>query len=332
MQTQLDQFLDYLMLERGLSENTREAYAHDLEVFAGFLARRGRRDAGEATRADILDHLMEQKKAGLATPSLARHLVAIKVFFRYLRNEGMVASDPTEAMESPRLWKILPPTLTVEEVDALLKAPDPSTPRGRCANVRKPGDYVSAMIRLAGGTYLFPEDLEPEDNALSTVNMQMETFYATGLRVSELSALTIDDVQAEAGFVRCVGKGDKERVVPIGHKALAAIAAWMRGGRGEYARRNPSCRAVFLSRLGLPLDRTVIWRYIRQYAREAGIGKPIHPHTLRHSFATHLLANGASLRTIQEMLGHADISTTQIYTHVDQSRLQAIHHQFHPRA
>ncbi len=296
MREQLDQFLDYLMLERGLSDNTREAYAHDLEVFAYFLARRGRRDAGEATRADILDHLMEQKRNGLATPSLARHLVAIKVFFRYLRNEGMVASDPTEAMESPRLWKILPPTLTVEEVDALLKAPDPSTPRGR------------------------------RDRAI------LETFYATGLRVSELSALTVDDVQADAGFVRCVGKGDKERVVPIGHKALAAIAAWMRGGRGEYARRNPSCRAVFLSRLGLPLDRTVIWRYIRQYAREAGIGKPIHPHTLRHSFATHLLANGASLRTIQEMLGHADISTTQIYTHVDQSRLQAIHKQFHPRA
>ena len=296
MQAQLDQFLDYLMLERGLSDNTREAYGHDLQVFAAFLARRGKQGAEEVARNDILDHLMEQKKAGLATPSLARHLVAIKVVFRYLRNEGMVAADPTEAMESPRLWKILPPTLTVEEVDALLKAPDPTTPRGR------------------------------RDRAI------LETFYATGLRVSELSALTVDDVQADAGFVRCVGKGDKERVVPIGHKALAAIAAWMRGGRGEYSRKNPECRAIFLSRLGLPLDRTVIWRYIRQYAREAGIGKPIHPHTLRHSFATHLLANGASLRTIQEMLGHADISTTQIYTHVDQSRLQAIHRQFHPRA
>jgi integrase/recombinase XerD len=293
---ELDQFLDYLMLERGLSDNTREAYAHDLQAFTAFLARRGRQSLSEVTRTDILDHLLDQKKSGLATPSLARHLVAIKVFFRYLCNEGMLPSNPTDAMESPRLWKILPPTLTVEEVDALLRAPDTKTPRGR------------------------------RDKAI------LETFYATGLRVSELSALTVDDLQADAGFVRCVGKGDKERVVPIGRRALAAIAAWMRGGRGEYSRRNPSCRAIFLSRLGLPLDRTVIWRYIRAYAREAGISKPIHPHTLRHSFATHLLANGASLRTIQEMLGHADISTTQIYTHVDQSRLQAIHQKYHPRA
>ena len=292
----IEPFIDYIMLERGLSENTRVSYERDLEEFAEFLEKKGMRELGEATRDGIVDFLADGRDKGLSTATLARRLVAIRVFFRHWAEEGELEDNPADALESPRLWKILPPTLTVEEVDRLLKAPDTSTPRGR------------------------------RDRAI------LETFYATGLRVSELSALTIDDVQAEAGFVRCVGKGDKERVVPIGHKALAAIAAWMRGGRGEYARKNPSCRAVFLSRLGLPLDRTVIWRYIRQYAREAGIGKPIHPHTLRHSFATHLLANGASLRTIQEMLGHADISTTQIYTHVDQSRLQAIHQKFHPRA
>lgn len=296
MRALLEQFLDYLMLERGLSENTREAYAHDLGEFIAFLERRGLRSAEEVRRGDILDHLMEQKRNGLAAPSLARHLVAVKVFFRYLATEGSLAgANPAEAMESPHLWKILPPTLTVEEVDRLLRTPDPGTKRGR------------------------------RDRAI------LETFYATGLRVSELSRLALEDVQFEEGFVRCVGKGDKERVVPLGGAAINAMLAWIRGGRAEYARKNPACRAVFLSRLGRPLDRSVIWRYIKQYARQAGITKRIYPHMLRHSFATHLLANGASLRTIQEMLGHADISTTQIYTHVDQSRLLEIHRKFHPR-
>jgi integrase/recombinase XerD len=296
MRELLAQFLDYLMLERGLSENTREAYSHDLGEFIAFLERRGRRSAEEVQRGDILDHLLDQKRKGLATSSLARHLVAVKVFFRYLATEGLIGANPSEAMDSPRLWKILPPTLTVEEVDRLLRAPDPETRRGR------------------------------RDRAI------LETFYATGLRVSELSALTLEDVEFEEGFVRCVGKGNKERVVPIGAAAINAMLAWIRGGRAEYARKNPKCRAVFLSRLGRPLDRSVIWKYIKRYARQAGIAKRIYPHMLRHSFATHLLANGASLRTIQEMLGHADISTTQIYTHVDQSRLQSIHRQFHPRA
>lgn len=293
----LDQFIDYLILERGLSENTREAYAHDLSQFLDFLARRHRAGIQEVTRADILDHLMEQKQKGLAASSLARHLVAIKVFFRYLSGEGLLAGNPAEAMDSPHLWKILPPIMSVAEVDRLLAAPNPATLRGR------------------------------RDRAI------LETFYATGLRVSELSALTLEEVQFDAGYVRCVGKGDKERVVPIGTRAMDAIRAWLADGRPIYARRARAagCRAIFLSRLGQPLDRTVIWRYIKAYARAAGIQKRISPHMLRHSFATHLLANGASLRIIQEMLGHADISTTQIYTHVDQTRLQSIHKTFHPR-
>ena len=292
----VDQFLDHLALERGLSENTRLAYGHDLAEFLAFLSRRGRAGIQEVERRDILDFLMEGKRKGLAAASLARRLVAIKVFFRHLAQEGLLAVNVADAMESPRLWKILPPTLTREEVDRLLAAPDPATTRGL------------------------------RDRAI------LETFYATGLRVSELAALTLDSLHFDAEYIRCVGKGDKERVVPIGGRAIAAVQAWLERGRPAYAARGAAGRTVFLSRLGRPLTRNGLWRHIRAYARKAGIRKELSPHTLRHSFASHLLANGASLRVIQEMLGHADIATTQIYTHVDQGRLQAVHRQYHPRA
>ena len=293
----LDQFMDHLVLERGLSENTRLAYHHDLSEFLAFLARRGRGSIQEVQRRDIVDCLMEGKQKGLAAPSLARRLVAIKVFFRHLSREGLLAVNVAEAMDSPRLWKILPPTLTLAEVDRLLAAPDAATVSGR------------------------------RDRAI------LETFYATGLRVSELAGLTLDSLHFDANYIRCTGKGDKERVVPIGGRTVAAVQAWLEQGRPAYAAKGGGgSRAVFLSRLGRPLARSTIWRQIRAYARRAGIPKEISPHTLRHSFATHLLANGASLRVIQEMLGHADIGTTQIYTHVDAGRLQAVHQQYHPRA
>lgn len=293
----LDQFMDHLVLERGLSENTRLAYGRDLSEFLAFAARRGRGGIQDVQRRDIVDFLMEGKQKGLATASLARRLVAVKVFFRHLSREGLLAVNVADAMDSPRLWKVLPATLSLEEVDRLLAAPDPATVKGR------------------------------RDRAV------LETFYATGLRVSELASLTLDALHFDADYIRCVGKGDKERVVPIGRRAQAAVNAWLEDGRPEYARRAaPGERAVFLSRLGRPLSRITVWRHIRAYARRAGIRQSISPHVLRHSFASHLLANGASLRTIQEMLGHADISTTQIYTHVDQGRLQAVHHRYHPRA
>jgi integrase/recombinase XerD len=293
----LDQFMDHLVLERGLSVNTRLAYGHDLSEFLAFLSRRGRAGIQEVERRDILDFLMEGKQKGLAASSLARRLVAIKVFFRHLSREGLLATNVADAMDSPRLWKILPPTMSIEEVDRLLAAPDPTTLRGL------------------------------RDRAI------LETFYATGLRVSELAGLTLESLHFDSEYIRCVGKGDKERVVPIGGRAITAVQAWLERGRPTYATRGGGeCRAVFLSRLGHPLTRITLWRQIRAYARKAGIHKEISPHMLRHSFASHLLANGASLRIIQEMLGHADISTTQIYTHVDQGRLQSVHHQYHPRA
>ena len=293
----LDQFMDYLTLERGLSANTRLGYGHDLSEFLAFLSRKGRAGIQEVERRDIVDFLMESKQKGLAASSLARRLVAIKVFFRHLSREGLLAANVADAMDSPRLWKILPPTLSIEEVDRLLAAPDVSTPRGL------------------------------RDRAI------LETFYATGLRVSELAGLALESLHFDAEYVRCVGKGDKERVVPIGNRAMAAVRAWLERGRPAYAAKGGGAsRAVFLSRAGKPLSRVTLWRHIRTYARQAGIRKEISPHVLRHSFASHLLANGASLRVIQEMLGHADISTTQIYTHVDQGRLQSVHHQYHPRA
>lgn len=293
----LDQFMDHLILERGLSENTRLAYGHDLTEFLDYQQRRGRSGIQEVQRRDILDFLMEGKNKGLAAASLARRLVAIKVFFRHLAMEGMLAVNVADALDSPRLWKLLPPTLSLEEVDRLLGAPDAGKVQGQ------------------------------RDRAI------LELFYATGLRVSELAALALESLHFDAEYVRCVGKGDKERVVPVGGRALAAVQAWLSEGRPVYARRAAAGeRAVFLSRRGRPLTRNGLWRQIRGYARQAGIRKEVSPHMLRHSFATHLLANGASLRTIQEMLGHADISTTQIYTHVDTGRLQQVHHRYHPRA
>jgi integrase/recombinase XerD len=293
----LDQFMDHLVLERGLSENTRLAYGHDLSEFLDYLSRKGRAGIQDVLRRDVVDFLLEGKERGLAAASLARRLVAIKVFFRYLSTEGLLAANVADAMDSPRLWKILPPTMSVEEVDRLLAAPKAEGPRGL------------------------------RDRAI------LETFYATGLRVSELAALTLDSLHFDAEYVRCVGKGDKERVVPIGGRAVEAVRAWLERGRPAYAKKAAAGeRAVFLSRRGRPMERIALWRHIRAYARLAGIRKEISPHVLRHSFASHLLANGASLRTIQEMLGHADISTTQIYTHVEQGRLQSVHHQFHPRA
>lgn len=294
MQALLDQFLDYVALERGLSENTRAAYSHDLHVFLDFLQSRKVGSINAVKRRHVLDFLMAEKDRGLSTNSISRRLVAIKVFFRYLQQENLLRGNVTDTMDSPRLWKVLPGTLTYREVERLLAAPA----RGALA------------VR---------------DKAL------IETLYATGLRVSELARLTLDDLHFDAGYVRCVGKGNKERVVPLGETARAALERYLEELRPALAGERGS-RAVFLTRRGGPFSRKSIWKLIKRYARLAGITKNVMPHTLRHSFASHLLANGAPLRIIQEMLGHADITTTQVYTHVDPARLKSVHSQFHPRA
>lgn len=291
----VDSFLNYISLERGLSENTRQAYAYDLESFLACMHEKGLNSVNAITRDHIISFLMRGKDYGLKPSSLSRQLVAVKMFFRYLEQESLLNHNVTENMEGPKLWKVLPVTLTNKEVDRLLVAPD--------------------MQRRLG----------LRDRAI------LETFYATGLRVSEISALRIVDVHSEEGYVRCVGKGRRERVVPISNDALDWIERYSLELRPKLLKDEKE-QILFISNRGTRISRKTIWNMIRKYALAAGIDKKIGPHTLRHSFASHLLANGAQLRVIQEMLGHADISTTQIYTHIDQSRLFSIHQKHHPRA
>ncbi len=293
----IDQFLDYLTLERGLGDNTRIAYKQDLTAFAEFLDRRRIRMLNRVTRRQVMDFLTRERDRGLSGNSIARRLVAIKVFFRYLQQEGLLDAGVTETMESPRLWNVLPDTLTPKEVERLLQAPDVESPLGL------------------------------RDKAI------LEVFYGTGLRVSELASLARRDLHFDDGYIRCLGKGRKERVIPAGDAARMVVRRYLDEARPLLARHAPPGEdTLFLTRRGAPFTRQGIWAMIRKYALAAGIGKSVTPHTLRHSFASHLLANGAPLRLIQEMLGHADIATTQIYTHVDEGRLKSVHAKFHPRA
>jgi integrase/recombinase XerD len=291
----LNSFLDYIALERGLSINTRKAYAEDILQLIHFLEKKRIPDLSFVGRKQIVDHLLDMKQAGLTTSSISRHLVSIKVFFRFLVQEGHLEKNVTETMDTPRLWKILPDTLSEQEVDRLLQAPD----------LRK--------------------GLGVRDRSM------LELFYASGLRVSELAALKITNLHIEEGYVRCIGKGRKERVIPMGRDAAKILVRYLEDVRPILC-ENQQEQHLFVSNREKPLCRQRIWQIIKKYAKEAGIQKKVSPHTLRHSFASHLLQNGAELRIIQEMLGHADIATTQIYTHINPPQLKAIHQQFHPRA
>jgi integrase/recombinase XerD len=291
----LESFLDYISLERGLSINTRKAYADDIGQFLNDLTLKGVTSLSQVSRKQILDHLMAMKARDMSTNSISRHLVSIKVFFRYLQQEGMLDRNVTDTMDSPKLWKILPDTLSEKEVDLLLAAPDMHKPLG---------------IR---------------DRAI------LELFYASGLRVSELASLQLADLHLDEGYIRCIGKGRKERVIPVGGESIRLLRRYLEDIRPVLC-ENPLLQNVFISRRETALCRQRLWQIIKECTKRAGIMKNVTPHTLRHSFASHLLQNGAPLRVIQEMLGHADIATTQIYTHVNPERLKSIHQQFHPRA
>lgn len=295
MQVFIDQFLDHLALERGLSENTLAAYRDDLARLAEFCRAKSIVSLNKLSRRDIVEFLLKEKERGLSTPTLARRFAAIRAFLRFLNREGFLAADVSEAMDSPAIWKKLPETLTLSEVEALLAAPDLNKPNG---------------VR---------------DRAL------LELIYGSGLRVSEAVGLTLQDVHFDEGYVRCRGKGRKERLVPLSGASTAYLRRYLDEVRPQW-QGNGVRSEVFLSNRGKPLSRKTVWQLIRGYARRAGLAKKVKPHMLRHSFATHLLANDAPLRVIQEMLGHADISTTQIYTRVDAPRLIDIHRRFHPRA
>lgn len=298
MEKTLEHFIGYLTLERGLANNSSGAYFTDLKNFISVLKEKFSCDSfSRVTRDHILDFLSLCKDEGMEVATLARKLVAIKVFFRYLVQEKLIPSNVTEIMDGPKLWRILPEFLSAAEVDRLLRsfsdhAKDPLEFRNRC---------------------------------------MMELLYACGLRVSEMADLKINSIQFDENIVRVTGKGSKERIVPIGHIALNYLKRYLNTTRNELLGESVS-PYLFLSNRGKRLNRERIWAIVKEAAQRAGINRNIHPHTLRHSFASHLLENGADLRVIQEMLGHADISTTQIYTHIDVKRLLSVHKKFHPRA
>ncbi|HXN36323.1 MAG TPA: site-specific tyrosine recombinase XerD [Opitutaceae bacterium] len=289
----IDAYLAYLDLERGLSRNTRENYQRDLEQCAAFVAAKGAPDWRRVS-ADQAGAWVRSLSRRTAASSQARKLTALRMFARFMVRERLRADDFTELLSGPRLARRLPDTLTGAEVRRLLASPSGGDP---------------ASLR---------------DRAL------LELFYSSGLRVSELAALTLQQVDLEGGLARVFGKGSKERVVPVGSRAREALAAWIASGRPHYVRARTRSE-LFLSSRGTSLSRVSLWAIVRRHARRAGIRKAVKPHLLRHSFATHLLSGGADLRAIQEMLGHASISTTQIYTAVEGRRLLEQHARFHPR-
>jgi integrase/recombinase XerD len=290
----IDRFLNYLLVEKGLARTTLESYSRDLLRFADFLEQNGRSTVSAEDTPLLLKHLIQMRSEGLGARSRARHLVALRGFYRFLVQEKLLALDPAKLLDLPKTTLKLPDVLGVEEVQRLLNAPDARTPQG---------------IRDAA---------------------MLEVLYAAGLRVSELVRLKIQDVHFDAGFVRVFGKGSKERVVPIGQYAREKILFYLEHARGRLVRGQIS-PYLFLARAGRPMSRQGFWKLLRQHAASAGLLKKVTPHSLRHSFASHLLEGGADLRAVQLMLGHADISTTQIYTHVTRDRLRELHRKFHPR-
>jgi len=288
----LPTYLDRLAVERGLSPRSVEAYGRDLREFGRWLASR-RIALADAGRAEVVRHLQSRRAAGLSARSAARLISALRGFFTFAVGERIVAADPTAHVTNPKTWAMLPRALSSEQVDALLAAPDETDPLGL------------------------------RDRAM------LETLYATGLRVSELVPLETERVDLASGTILVLGKGNKERLVPLGRAARKWIARYREEARpGSDAKRSPH---LFLNRRGAAMTRQRFWQLIEGYARKAGIRARISPHVLRHSFATHLLEHGADLRSVQMMLGHADITTTQIYTHVSRARLRSVYDEFHPR-
>ena len=291
----LERFRDYLALEAGNSGNTVESYLRDIMRLTEYATSRGAKTPQQLSAAQLREFIYFLKDLGLAPTTIRRQISAIRTYFKFLVGEGIAARDPSERIESPKRWRTLPAVLTVPEIDKLLAAPNTDEP------------------------------LAIRDRAL------LEFAYATGVRVSELVALKLQDIMFEDGVARVFGKGAKERLVPVGRRALGAVALYAREIRPTLD-RGKTLGFLFLNARGTPLSRVGAWGVIKATARRAGLTKRVTPHTLRHTFATHLLEGGADLRAVQEMLGHADLSTTQLYTHVDRDYLRTVHKSYHPRA
>jgi integrase/recombinase XerD len=289
----VERFLDSLWMERGLSDNTLAAYRCDLQGLGAWLNPQGN-SLGEATRADLLSYIQQRSGEGARPRTTARLLSSLRRFYRYLVREGERSDDPSARIDAPRLGRPLPKSLTEADVEALLAAPN---------------------VELTLGL---------RDRAM------LEVLYATGLRVSELVALTLMQIHLDQGVVRVIGKGSKERLVPLGDEAIRWLERYMKQARPDLAAGRPS-DAIFITRRGGPMTRQMFWHLIKRHAVQGGIKKPLSPHTLRHAFATHLLNHGADLRVVQLLLGHSSLSTTQIYTHVARERLKQLHARHHPR-
>jgi len=294
LSTQVKDFINYLSVEKQLAQNSLLAYDSDLKKYVAFLESKKVKSFEQVTRNHITQFLFYEKERKQEASSIARALVAVKLLHRFLVKEGQLKEDITSVLESPKLWKHLPTFLTLREMEAILDAPNTRNPVG---------------IR---------------DRAI------LELLYATGIRVSELVGLKTQDVNLESRFLKCFGKGGKERIVPLGRSAKEFVERYL----GKRKLQNGKSEALFLGskRASERLSRQAVWQMIKKYAKQARIRKEITPHTFRHSFATHLLERGADLRVVQELLGHADIATTQIYTHISRDHLKSVHHQYHPRA
>lgn len=297
MNDYLQDFLHFLIVEKGLAKNTIVSYERDLKSYLHYLQTVEQiTDVNHITRVHIIHFLDHLRKEGKSAKTLARHVASVRSFHQFLLREKMADQDPSVHIESPHLERSLPVVLTLSEVEALLEAPDKSKPSG---------------LRDAA---------------------MLELLYATGIRVSELVNLNLEDLHLTMGFLRCIGKGNKERIIPIGKTALHVLEEYLQFGRPKMQSKKYRTDALFLNHHGNRLTRQGFWKILKGLAKKANIEKDLTPHTLRHSFATHLLENGADLRAVQEMLGHADISTTQIYTHVTKTRLREVYFKFHPRA
>ena len=290
----VEQFRDYLALEAGTSPHTVSNYVRDIRRLVGYAAGKGAHHPEDVTSVQLREFVYALKDLGLAPATIRRQISAVRTYYRFLAGEGQAARDPSERLERPKQWRRLPTVLSVPEVERLLGAPNTDEP------------------------------LAIRDRAV------LEFAYATGARVSELVGLALQDVLYEDGVARIFGKGSKERVVPLGRRALGAVALYVREIRPRFD-RGTGRGIVFLNARGTPLSRVGAWGIIKRAARLAGLTKRVTPHTLRHTFATHLLEGGADLRAVQEMLGHADLTTTQLYTHVDRDYLRTVHKTYHPR-
>ncbi|WP_018660526.1 site-specific tyrosine recombinase XerD [Heyndrickxia acidiproducens] len=297
MEDQLKDFMHFMVVEKGLADNTVKSYERDLHSYIRYMQKVEQLGSlNDVTRVHILHFLNFLKTQGKSSKTIARHIASIRSFHQFLLRDKATDQDPTVHIETPRPERSLPKVLTIQEVEALLAAPKGDTP------------------------------LHMRDQAM------LEMLYATGMRVSELIQLNLDSLHLTMGFIQCIGKGDKERIIPIGRTAASSVERYIKDGRPKLISAQHRTDALFLNHHGRRLTRQGFWKILKGLAKKANIEKDITPHTLRHSFATHLIENGADLRAVQEMLGHADISTTQIYTHVSKTRLKDVYAKFHPRA